>query len=58
MKISSILTSLILICMILSCKSNSKKKGDEQANIEPNKSWTRIGPGGGGSTFIPTICIY
>ncbi len=48
---------LVLLAIVsYSCNTTSSKQEEENLSlISARNSWIRIGPGGGGSTFIPTF---
>lgn len=45
------------ISMLMICCQNTTSRiiDDEVTSVDQENHWTRIGPGGGGSTFIPTF---
>lgn len=45
---------MILIMLIIGCKKSAIEKDLDTIN-QPTNNWTRIGPGGGGATFMPTF---
>ncbi len=47
-----IVTSIFIMC----CHNSGSRHSDDEVTTEHQESnWTRVGPGGGGSTFIPTF---
>lgn len=45
----------LIILVFFSCKDSSTKRIKEDLIDHKNTNWTILGPGGGGSTFIPTF---
>ena len=53
---SKILSLIILIVVYASCSENSTQQAEDNSpGVTSENDWIRIGPGGGGSTFIPTF---
>ncbi|TMU50724.1 sialidase family protein [Flagellimonas algicola] len=51
---NKIILNIIILCLF-SCSENPIKTTDENGPKQLQSSWRRMGPGGGGSTFIPTF---
>ena len=47
------LYAIVMVFLIFSCKNNLEEQEEVEANSESD--WVRVGPGGGGSTFLPTF---
>ncbi|MGI9545193.1 MAG: WD40/YVTN/BNR-like repeat-containing protein, partial [Cyclobacteriaceae bacterium] len=57
---STLIKSMVILAgsiLVLSCQniSNLESEGQTSSKCDINSNWTLIGPGGGGSTFIPTF---
>ncbi|MEZ4810706.1 MAG: hypothetical protein R2819_10125 [Allomuricauda sp.] len=45
----------LIVLIYFSCKDPSSDSASEDSSGQDHSNWTLIGPGGGGSTFIPTF---